>query len=87
MKNIPGVYDTPIILNLHFYYGIPNIAQRMSGLRLQWKTKVVAADSHLALLGLKIWGTALWEFLFLIIFYIIFLRYIKCSAAGSRTDI
>lgn len=34
----------------------------MSGLRLQWKAEAVAADAHLALLGLRIRETALWEY-------------------------
>lgn len=35
----------------------------MPGLRQQWKAEAVAADTPLALLGVKIWGTALWDFL------------------------
>lgn len=37
----------------------------MPGLRLQWMAEAVAADTHLALLGIKIGETALWEYLFI----------------------
>ena len=33
----------------------------MPGLRLQWKAEIGAAVTHLALLGVKIWETALWD--------------------------
>lgn len=33
----------------------------MPGLRLKWKAEAVAADTHLALLGIKIWEPAFWE--------------------------
>ncbi len=36
------------------------IAQRMPGLRSQWKAETVAAVTHLALLGVKNGETALW---------------------------
>lgn len=34
----------------------------MPGLRLQWMAEAVAADTHLALLGIKIGEPALWEY-------------------------
>ena len=42
--------------------GIPISRRWMSGLRLQWKAETGAAVTHLALLGVKIWETALWDF-------------------------
>jgi len=36
---IPEVFDTPVILNLHDQKGIPIIRKRMSGRRLQRKAE------------------------------------------------
>lgn len=47
-KYVPGVYESPSILNLHLLSWDSYIAQPMSGLRLQWKTDTCAAVTHLA---------------------------------------
>lgn len=43
----------PLILNLHFLIREFYIHNRMSSLRLQWKTGMLYADTHLAMLGVK----------------------------------
>lgn len=43
----------PLILNLHFLIREFYIHSRMSGLRLQGKTGMLYANTHLAMLGVK----------------------------------
>lgn len=58
----PGVFDTPVILNLHLLLWDSYISNWMSGLRFAVEGRRLAADTHLALLGVKIQEPAFWVF-------------------------
>ena len=60
---MPGMFDTPVILNLHLLLWDSYIAANDARPPLQWKAERAAAVTHLALLGVKIQETAFWVYL------------------------
>lgn len=58
---MPGIHDTPVILNLHELIRDSYINRIMSG-HLAVEDRGLFAETHLAWLGVKMQETAFWVF-------------------------
>ena len=58
---IPGVCENPVILNLHFLFGNLKLSAGCQATEFAVEGRRPIAESPLALLGVKIAGTALWD--------------------------
>ena len=59
---IPGVCENPVILNLHFLFGNLKLSAGCQATEFAVEGRRPIAESPLALLGVKIAGTALWDY-------------------------
>ena len=60
---MPGMFDTPVILNLHFLFGNLKLSAGCQATEYAVEGRVLVEVTHLALLGVKIQETAFWVYL------------------------